>query len=106
MDEEKKIIVDDIEIFTDDNKLDSIIAENIEYSIELSDRVMYDIKIGKMIREIIEYALTGVKIENLENDTFIVLNKQLNIVLIGDKLNNKITVEMVEWLDNFKIFGL
>ena len=106
MSADKKIVIDDIEIFTDDNKLDSIIAESTEYSIEMSDRIMYDIKVGRMVREVIEYALTGVKIENVENDTFMVLNKHLNIVLIGDKLNNKITVEMVEWLDNFKIFGL
>jgi hypothetical protein len=89
--------------------LDSILSEGIEYSIELSERVKFDIKIRKIFQEVIDYALMALDVNflgTLQNENFIIINRQLKIVLVGDKIDNRIIIQMAESLDNFKIFGL
>lgn len=89
--------------------LDSIISKNIEYSIELSDRVKSDMKMEKILQEVIDYALMALDVDflgTLQNENFIIINKQLKVAIVGDKLENRIIIQMAESLDNLKIFGL
>ena len=89
--------------------MDSIIEKEIEYSIELSERVKFDVKIGRILQEVIDYALMALDVNflgTIQSENFIIINKQLKIAIVGDKIENRIIIQMAEPLDNFKIFGL
>lgn len=90
----------------EDNRLDDTVIDGVVYTIEMSNRVMFAIKCGKMEKFIIECALTALNLDKLENDNFLVINKQLNIAVLGEKAGTKILIDKVEWLSEFKIFGL
>lgn len=90
----------------EDNKLDDTVIDGVVYTIELSDRVMSAVQHGKMENFIIECALATISLDKLDDDSFMIVNRQLNVVIIGDKQETKITIDKVEWLSQFKIFGL
>lgn len=91
---------------SEDNRLDDTIINNVTYTIHLSDRVMTAVKKGKMEKFIIECALTAISLDKLEDDSFMIVSKQLNVVVVGNKNGTKVTIDMVDWLSEFKIFGL